>query len=184
MKPEFTIPINIAELPSSGLDIQRTLEELPRQRLADRLAVTSLNKLAVNISIRMENNRIPSVAIDGSLEATVVQSCSVTLEPVVSKFSIPVSLIFKEKVPEPGQFLEEIDAEEHDPPEQMIDGQFDVGDTLVQLLAVEINHFPRKPGVSLENMPEAKARLDRAQDSKTNKPFAALAALKGKLEDR
>ena len=132
----------------------------------------------------MEDKRIPCITVDGSLEATVVQSCSVTLEPVVSKFSIPVSLIFKEKVAESAHFLEAIDAEEHDPPEQMIDGRFDVGDTLVQLLAVEINPFPRKPGVSLENMPEAKARLDPAQDSETNKPFAALAALKVKLEDR
>ena len=184
MSPEFTIPINIAELPSSGLDIQRTLEEPPRQRLADRLAIKSLDKFTIDISIRMENRRIPRVAVDGSLEATVVQSCSVTLEPVVSKFSIPVSLIFKEKAAEPGHLLEEIDAEEHDPPEQMIDGRFNVGDTLVQLLAVEINPFPRKPGVSLENMPEAKARLDPPEDSETNKPFAALAALKGKLEDR
>ena len=184
MSPEFTIPINIAELPSSGLDIQRTLEEAPRQRLADRLAVKSLNKFAIDISIRMKNRRIPRVAVDGNLEATVVQSCSVTLEPVVSKFSIPVSLIFKEKAAEPIQLLEEIDAEEHDPPEQMIDGRFDVGDTLVQLLDVEINPFPRKPGASLENMPEAKARLDPSQDSETNKPFAALAALKSKLEDR
>ena len=184
MSPEFTIPINIAELPSSGLDIQQTLAESPRGRLADRLAVKSLNKFAIDISIRMEDKRIPCITVDGSLEATVVQSCSVTLEPVVSKFSIPVSLIFKEKVAEPAHFPEEIDPTEHDPPEQIIDGRFDVGDTLVQLLAVEINPFPRKPGVSLENIPEAKTRLDSAQDSETNKPFAALAALKGKLEDR
>ncbi len=184
MSPEFTIPINIAELPSSGLDIQRTLEEPLRQRLADRLAVKSLNKFAIDISIRMENTRIPRVAVEGSLEATVVQSCSVTLEPIVSQFSIPISLIFKEKAAEPSHLLEEIDAEEHDPPEQMIDGQFDVGDILTQLLAVEINPFPRKPGVSLENMLNTKARLDRAQDSETDKPFAELAALKDKLEDR
>ena len=184
MNPEFTIPIKIAELPPSGLDIRWTLEEPSRQHLADRLAVKSLEKFAIDISIRMEKSSTPRVAVDGSLEATVVQSCSVTLEPVVSKFSIPVSLIFKEKAAEPAHLLKEIDVEEHDPPEQMIDGQFDVGDMLVQLLAVEINPFPRKPGVSLENMPEAKARLDPAQDSETNKPFAALAALKGKLEDR
>ena len=65
----------------------------------------------------------------------------------------------------------------------MIDGQFDVGDTLVQLLAVEINPFPRKPGVSLDSMPEAKARLGSVKDSETGNPFAALAALKDKLED-
>ena len=184
MSPEFTIPINIAELPSSGLDIQRTLEEPPRQRLADRLAIKSLDKFTIDISIRMENRRIPRVAVDGSLEATVLQNCSVTLELIVSKFSIPVSLIFEEEAAEPAHLLEETDAEGDDPPEPMIDGQFDVGDTLVQLLAVEINPFPRKPGVSLENMPEAKARLDPPEDSETNKPFAALAALKGKLEDR
>ena len=79
MSPEFTIPINIAELPSSGLDIQRTLAEPPRQHLTDRLAVKSLNKFAIDISIRIENRGIPRVTVDGSLEATVVQSCSVTL---------------------------------------------------------------------------------------------------------
>ena len=184
MITEFTIPIKIAELPSSGLDIRRTLEEPERQRLADRLAVKTLNKFAIDISIRVENTKSMRVAVEGRLEATVEQSCSVTLEPVVSKFSIPVSLIFKEKAAEPAHLLEEIDAEEHDPPEQMIDGQFDVGDTLVQVLAVEINPFPRKPGVSLNSMPEAKARLSSVKDSEIDNPFAALASLKDKLEDQ
>ncbi|MDP6896127.1 MAG: DUF177 domain-containing protein [Rhodospirillales bacterium] len=184
MNPEFTIPINIAGLPPSGLDIQRTLEEPLRQRLADRLAVKSLEKFAIDISIRMEKSSTPRVAVDGSLEATVLQSCSVTLELIVSKFSIPVSLIFEEEAAEPAHLLEETDAEGDDPPEPMIDGQFDVGDTLVQLLAVEINPFPRKPGVSLDSMPEAKTRLGSVKDSETDNPFAALAALKDKLEDR
>ena len=79
---------------------------------------------------------------------------------------------------------EEIDSEEHDPPEQMIGGQFDAGDTLIQLLAVEINPFPRKPGASIESMSEAGARLEPIQESETDNPFATLAALKDKLEKR
>ena len=184
MNPEFTIPITIAELPPSGLNIRWTLEEPPRQHLADRLAVKSLEKFAIDISIRMEKSSTPRVAVDGSLEATVLQSCSVTLELIVSKLSIPVSLIFEEKAAEPAHLLEETDAEGDDPPEPMIDGQFDVGDTLVQLLAVEINPFPRKPGISLDSMPEAKARLGSVKDSETDNRFAALAALKDKLKDR
>ena len=97
------------------------------------------------------------------------------------KFSIPVSLIFEERALEPTHLHEDIDTEEHDPPEQIIGGQFDVGDTLIQLLAVEINPFPRKPGASLENMPEAKAQRERTEESETDNPFAALAALKDKL---
>ena len=181
MITEFTIPIKITELPSSGLDIRRTLEELQRQRLADRLAVKTLNKFAVDINIRIDNSKSVRVAVEGRLEATVEQSCSVTLEPVISKFSIPVSLIFEERALELTHLHEEIDFEEHDPPEQMIGGQFDAGDTLIQLLAVEINPFPRKLGASLENMPEAKAQRERTEESETDNPFAALAALKDKL---
>ena len=181
MITEFTIPIKIAELPSSGLDIRRTLEEPERQRLADRLAVKTLNKFAIDISIRVENTKSMRVAVEGRLEATVEQSCSVTLEPVISSFSIPVSLIFEERALDSTHLLEDIDTEKHDPPEQMIGGQFDVGDTLIQLLAVEINPFPRKLGASLENMPEAKAQLERTEESETDNPFAALAALKDKL---
>ena len=184
MITEFTIPIKIAELPSSGLDIRRTLEEPQRQRLADRLAVKTLNKFAIDINIRIDNNKSVRVAVEGRLEATVEQSCSVTLEPVISKFSIPVSLIFEERALELTNLHEEIDAEEHDPPEQMIGGQFDAGDTLIQLLAVEINPFPRKPGASIESMSEAGARLEPIQESETDNPFATLAALKDKLEKR
>ena len=180
MYPEFTIPINIAELPFSGLDIRRTLEEPQQRRLASRLAVKSLDNFAIDVRIRLERGSIPRVSVDGSLEATVSQSCSVTLELIVSKFSIPVSLIFEEAA-DPVHLLEEIDAQGNDPPEPMIDGKFDIGDTLVQLLAVEINPFPRKPGVSLDSMPEAKLGL--AKDSEPDNPFASLAALRDTLED-
>ena len=183
MTQEFTIPINIAELPTYGLDIRQTLEEPPRRRLADRLAVKSLEKFTIDISIRRENSSIPRVTVDGNLEATVLQSCSVTLEMVTSKFSIPVSLIFEEEAADPMHPIAETDAEEDDPPEPMIDGQFDIGDTLVQLLAVEINPFPRKLGVSLDSIPEAKARLYLDKDSETDNPFTVLASLKDKLED-
>ena len=183
MNPEFTIPINITEVPPSGLDIRWILDEPPRQHLANRLAVKSLEEFAIDISIRMEKSSTPRVAVDGSLEATVLQNCSVTLELIASKFSIPISLIFEEEAAEPAHLLEETVVDEDDPPEPMFAGQFDVGDTLVQILAVEINPFPRKPGVSLDSIPEAKARLGSVKDSETDNPFAALAALKDKLED-
>ena len=70
MITEFTIPIKIAELPSSGLDIRRTLEEPQRQRLADRLAVKTLNKFAIDINIRIDNSKSVRVAVEGRLEAT------------------------------------------------------------------------------------------------------------------
>ena len=57
---------------------------------------------------------------------------------ITTKFSIPVSLIFEEETADPDHPLKEVDVEADDPPEPMIDGEFDVGDKLVQLLPVEI----------------------------------------------
>ena len=112
----------------------------------------------------------------------MIQSCSVTLEPITSEFFIPVSLAFDEEKTAI-QVAEDIDMEEADPPEPMYGGQFDIGDILIQILAVEVNPFPRKPGSSLEDIPIGNLQTGvGSHDDNSDHPFAKLAEFKQKLD--
>ena len=182
MSEEFSIPIALAELSPQGITMRRKADTHEKAALAARLAVDTVEKLEIDVSIVPDANG-QSARVDGTLDATVRQICSVSLAPLIAKHALAVALQFTDSDIIDAEDLEEIDPEESDPPEPIVDGRFDVGDTLIQLLAVEIDPFPRKPGVSLEDVPGGTRFSGEQNDSESN-PFAVLSEFRDKLKDR
>jgi uncharacterized metal-binding protein YceD (DUF177 family) len=110
--------------------------------------------------------------LEAELGATVVQSCVVTLDPVTTRIDQPVRRSF---LPESPALAAEIvvDPEEDDEAEPLSD-RIDLGRVATEALALALPAYPRKPGASLG--PET-----APPDEDAPKPFAALAALRGKI---
>lgn len=116
----------------------------------------------------------------GVLGATAVQSCVVTLEPVTTRIDQEVRRTFLPATGAAGAAEVLVDPEEDDEIEPLGD-RIDLGLVATEALALALPAYPRKPGATLAE--GAGEPEDALPEEGGQKPFAALAALRGKLGD-
>jgi uncharacterized metal-binding protein YceD (DUF177 family) len=144
-----------------------------RARLAERFGLLALDRLTAAVS--MKRGRGAVIEVRGRLEAEVVQACVVTLEPVRSQLSESFAVAFGTGQAAVGAVV--IGLEDEDPPEELIEGRIDLGETVAQQLAVALDPYPHAPGA--EEKPESPAPGESGAE-KTASPFAALAPLRSR----
>lgn len=110
-------------------------------------------------------------SLDGKLGATVVQTCVVSLEPLTTRVDQEVRRRF---LPDAGGDVV-VDPEEDDEIEPLGE-RVDLGLVAIEALALALPAYPRKEGAVLA----ADAVAGGAADEEP-KPFAVLAALRGKM---
>jgi hypothetical protein len=145
-----------------------------RAALARRLGVVEVRALEAMLDLRPW--RGCGLETEGVLRATVVQTCVVSLELVESAIEAPISARYlpaamsMSEASEPTQG--DLDPFAEEPPEIVGEGRcIDLGELIVQHLAVAIDPYPRRPGAEFSAHIEAAASPDEG-------PFAKLAALK------
>jgi len=111
--------------------------------------------------------------LEGRLGATVVQPCVVTLEPVTTRIDQPVRRTWLPGAGAPPAAEVVLDADADDEPDPLGE-RIDLGLVATEALALAVPAYPRKPGAAL------RPSGDEADDERP-RPFAALAALRGKL---
>jgi uncharacterized metal-binding protein YceD (DUF177 family) len=124
--------------------------------------------------IALERWRGKGVRLSGKLTADVVQTCVVTLDPVEAH----VEAAFERRFLQPEKLLKEaedesdvfVDPTGEDPPEPL-SHEIDLGEILIEELALNLDPYPRKPGVAFQG--------DATSEPREN-PFAVLAKLKPK----
>jgi uncharacterized metal-binding protein YceD (DUF177 family) len=115
-------------------------------------------------------------ALDARLGATVVQTCVVSLDPVTSRIDQAVRRRFlSDAAARTAELV--VDPDEDDEIEPLGD-RIDFGLVAIEALALALPAYPRAPGVSL-----GPATACGSADEAEPRPFAALAALRGKLDD-
>lgn len=178
--PEFSIKLSIAEVPSHGVELSFDAREAERAALARRLDLVELK--AFRGSVHVKPWRKVGFTVEGRFEADVVQSCVITLEPVPAHLSqrfvvhyLPEEMLGGAVVPGSEREIV-IDPESDEPPEALEGGRLDVGEAVAEQLALALDPYPRKPGVTFEapDSDEGDARVKPAN------PFAALEKLKKK----
>lgn len=149
-------------------------------RIARELDLTGLRKLSFAGDIRPLGRR--GWALNGKLGATVTQPCVVTLAPVttrideeVSRQFLPAALIDR---PEAGS---ETEMPEDDTIEPLGD-TIPLGDLMVEALSLALPPYPRAEGVELGSAQVAPPGAAPIRDDDV-KPFAALQALRDRLDD-
>ena len=124
-----------------GLELSAGAEE--REALARRLQLLSLECLEGRLRLRAEGAEL---VCEGHLTARLAQACVVTLAPVAAELERAVSWRFSPKPAELADALEEGDEgalfyEPHGP---------DLGEALVQELALSLDPWPKAAGARLE----------------------------------
>lgn len=166
--PEFGRPVEVSRIGPSGLSLAIDADATERERLARRLGLSELRRLHADLALQ---HRGAGIALTATWVAEVVQDCVVTLDPVVSELSGTFELAYGPAAKAETVAEVELDLDAADPPEPIAGGRIDVGEAVVEQLALAIDPYPRKPGV--EFVPPA----DEAET--TENPFAALGGLKG-----
>jgi uncharacterized metal-binding protein YceD (DUF177 family) len=162
----------LIEVEALGTDaVERLLEasETERAALARRFGLLALDRLAARVTVQREPGR--RVRVTGRFQAELQQRCVVTLVPVTSRIDDRFVTVYAD---DPAIEDEPIDWDDDEEIEPLENGTIDLGEGVVQQLAVRIDPYPRAPGAAL---PDAFRAEDGAEQAKVS-PFDELAALR------
>lgn len=174
--PEFSRPFPADQVGSREIVREIEASSAERAALAERLDLVALDSLSATLRLR----RLPDglIRLSGRFDADVVQSCVVTLAPVASHCAAAFTVRYGESAaPETLREIE-VAAEGEDEPEPLVGGEIDLGEAVVQQLAVSLDPYPRAPGAALPEELAGDAGPAAAGEAGRS-PFAALAELKG-----
>ena len=173
--PDFARVIEVRTLSAvDGMDFDIAPTPAEAAALARLLGAQAVRKL--RFAGRLAALDRAGWGLDGTLGATVVQTCVVTLEPVVTRIDQTVRRRF---LPDAGARSAGIaaglvvDPDEDDEVEPLGE-RIDLGLVAIEALALALPAYPRKEGAVLD--PAAGSAGEEEP-----KPFASLAALRGKL---
>lgn len=147
-----------------------------REALARRFALESIGSLtAAGTLVR----RGDAVEAAGTLRARVTQSCVATGEPVDSAIEEAFRVEFR-SLPDSGRPEEEVELGENELDIVFYEGpEIDLGEAAAQTLLLALDPYPRSPAAQAA-LREAGVKSEEEARAESS-PFAALAALKGKL---
>jgi uncharacterized metal-binding protein YceD (DUF177 family) len=169
-------------------ETKREIEADAKERaaLAERLELEEIRSLRATFRLRRVRGEM--VRVRGRVEAEVVQTSVVSLEPVENRVEEEIEALFAppELVPEDDLELS-IDPLGEDDPEPMENGRIDLGELAAQHLSLALDPYPRRPEEALdpalgevaESGPPHPGEAAEEEPPRRN-PFAALAKLKDK----
>ncbi|MFO0993352.1 MAG: DUF177 domain-containing protein [Hyphomicrobiales bacterium] len=160
VEPEFSRLIPADRIPREGSSETVAAEPKELIALAKRLDVPALHALTANLKV--EPWRGGGLKITGRFRADLEQICVVTLDPFRDTLEGQVERIY---LPEAA-----VAASDEDEADHLVEGAADLGELVTEALALALDPYPRKPGVSFEG---AEFGTESAPAG-----FAVLAALK------
>jgi uncharacterized metal-binding protein YceD (DUF177 family) len=163
--------VKLHEVGRGSVAVTFTPDEAERAQIAKDLSVVAAPALTARVTVKPW---LEGAEIFGRIDAVVTETCSISLEDfdttISSDFSLRVVPAGSALAPLPDTGEIELDVEADDPPDVLESDVIDVGAYVVEHLALELDPYPRKPGVS----------FDYASGTEETSPFAALKALKDK----
>ncbi len=168
MTPETVGPlsrlVDVMNIPPRGQEIHVETNAEERAALAKDFGLPCIRALSADFKLA---NSAKGVHVTGVVKASITQVCVVTLDSFDSDMEEEVEVDFAEPSgmpPEPPT-----DINEYEPPDEIVNGQIDLGALAAEFLALGLDPYPRKPGVDFDYRDPG--------DVKDN-PFAALSKLK------
>lgn len=170
--------VSVARLPQKGMPVTIDADEAQRAALARAHELVSVGSLRADLLVTSWKR--DGIKVSGRLQAQIVQSCIVTLEPIDATVDEEVSALFlpegsKLALPdalENGEIL--LDAAGPDSPEIFSGDTIDVGKLAEEFFSLGIDPYPRKSGASLQAGAEG-------GEEKRGPLFEKLQALRKKL---
>ncbi|MGH1377292.1 MAG: YceD family protein [Alphaproteobacteria bacterium] len=150
--------------------------------LCRRLGLHSIEEVEADLTLQRNNvNKV--IHVKGEIRANVHQKCVVTAEPVQESvtdvfdawFKDPNQAVSFEKAKRERMSRKEQEKlpmiDEHDDPEEIIDGKINLSDLIVQYLSLALSPYPRVDGAVYQGDDSG---LGDAPDGVYDNPFAAL----------
>jgi hypothetical protein len=162
------------EIPERGLEVERAATAEERAALATALEIVACERLETRYVIQPLANG--QYLATGSVEADVVQSCVVTLEPVTGRIVEWLEVEFwpPHELPEPATV--EFDVLATTDREPIEGGTIPIGRVLYEHVAAGLDPYPRKEGAVFRWRDREAPPVAEQPDS----PFAVLGKLRPK----
>ena len=174
---EINLVVEVAALPPEGLTFAIDADAAQCAALAGRLGVDEIDRLTANLKV-MRDDGDGVYRVEGEVRASLMQTCVVTLEPLAAEIDSSVLVRYAETEADgEGAIDWDLLPDDQDPPEPLREGgTIDLGELVVEQLALEIDPFPRTPGIPYGDR-------STGDDETAENPFSALAALRDKLSE-
>ncbi|HEX8623099.1 MAG TPA: DUF177 domain-containing protein [Allosphingosinicella sp.] len=175
---EFSRLFRLDALSGEAIRVEIEAGDDERQRLARRFGLVAIEALTAEAELRRSGEAVTAA---GRLRARVTQSCVASAEPVEADVAEEFRVDFR-PLPAEARPDEEIELGEGELDVTFYEGgAIDLGEAVAQSLLLGLDPYPRSPAAEAALREagvksEEEARLEAS-------PFAALAALKGKLEE-
>ncbi len=180
MPVEFSRPVDVTTIGAKGRKFEFQASEEERAALAERYSIVSIDQLDSICVITPAKSGRYNLSAD--FTARLVQLCSISLDPVEEVISGKFRIILQQ--PERSSHPEraEIDFDFDESDIEMIHSNLvDMGELIAQHLSLEINPYPRKAGVTGEELGQKIIREnDVIPDQEKENPFDLLKTLKHK----
>ncbi|KAA0597201.1 uncharacterized metal-binding protein YceD (DUF177 family) [Azospirillum lipoferum] len=169
-------------------DVTETIEatEAERRALAERLELESIGSLTATVKLRAVRGG-QMIRVSGQLEADVVQTCVVTLEPVPAHVSERFEALFAppSMIEDPGLEVDfDASLSDEDIPEPMENNRIDIGELTAQHLSLGLDPYPHAEGAEFEDHREHEdgetGEEEAAGEPEKPNPFAVLQQLKSR----
>jgi uncharacterized metal-binding protein YceD (DUF177 family) len=164
----FSFPVRVNDIDRQGRTYSLEAGEEARAGLAEAFGILGVERLASELRVRETQ---AGYSVRGPLEAEVVQTCVVTLEPVRQAVNEEIDLLLRPAGDDGRRDsrLAPVGGEDADAPDAFTGGVIDLGAIVSEHLALGLDPYPRAPGIAFSPHEEG---------GKEPSPFAALARLK------
>jgi uncharacterized metal-binding protein YceD (DUF177 family) len=174
---EFSRPFRLDSLGDEPRAVEIEASPAEREALAGRFELVAVEALSAAATLLRRGETVEAA---GTLRARVTQSCVATAEPVEAAVEEPFRVEFR-PLPADGRPEEEVELGEGELDVVFYEeASVDVGEAVAQTLLLALDPYPRSPAAEAA-LREAGVKSEEEARAESS-PFAALAALKGKLE--
>ena len=180
-EPEFSRDVSVQELPPEGNAVEVAADAGERAALAARLGLVAVDALRAAVVLSPAAIGEGAVRVTGELRAHITQRCVVTLEPFEATVTEPVEALFVRGLAEDDAAMEAFDPDE-ELPEPLLGDTIDIGELVVEHLAVALDPYPRSPATPADEVAYSVGPDGVSSEIETEKgPFAALGELRRKM---
>ena len=164
---EFSRPLDVTRVPAHGSTERISAEPTECAALAARFGLPAIHSLAAELKV--SRWRGEGLKIEGRFSADLDQTCVVSLEAFRSTLSDTFESYFLPAGRNAGK--DEAAIEEGDA-EPFKDGVIDMGEAVAEAMALALDPYPKKPGISFDDI------VEDTDSSQEQNPFAGLSHLK------
>ncbi len=167
---ELSRPIDAARLAADGQAFALTATPAECAALATRFGILAIRSLTATLQLKKLGKR-EVFRLEGRFEATVEQTCVISLEPVKTVIREAVSATFAEDAASDRGTVD-LEPDDEDPPEPIGKDGIDAGEVVAQHLALALPAYPRSDEAGWDE-----GRWQDQESESVENPFTVLKPL-------